>query len=70
MFIIRTIFVKPENAFNVPEKYIKIASQTRKFPVKKTEETTEETTEERQEESYDIDPRQPALEDTDLSKVK
>ena len=66
MFIIRTIFVKPENAFNVPEKYIKIASQTRKFPVKKTEETTEE----RQEEGYNIDPRQPALEDTDLSKVK
>ena len=54
--------MKPENAINVPEKY-------RKIPSQKTEETKEERQEEIKEESFDIDPRQAAVEDIDLSKV-
>ena len=65
-FIIRTIFVKPENAINIPEKYRKAPSQTKPTETEKREETTEVV---REEEKYDIDPRQAALEGADLSKV-
>ena len=64
-FIIRTIFVKPENAINVPEKYRKLPSQSK--PTETPEVREEEREEER--ETYDIDPRQAGVADVDLSKV-
>ena len=57
--------MKPENAINVPEKYRKQPSQTR--ATEKPGEIGEVREEE--EETYDIDPRQAAVEDVDLSKV-
>ena len=50
--------MKPENAINVPEKYRNLPSQSKSTEVRGEEDET-----------YDIDPRQAAVEDVDLSKV-
>ena len=59
--------MKPENAINVPEKYRKPPSETKPTETERWKETTEVV---REEEKYDIDPRQAAMEEADLSKVK